>query len=284
MKPLDLLLAVLVAIIWGVNFTFIKWGIESFEPIMMTAMRFFFTAIPLIFVIKRPKFTLTFFIYAIGTFAIQYGLLFYAMHLGASAGLSALILQVQVFITIFLAYLLLGEGINRWQILGLVISVLGLALIGFNLGGDIPAMSFICILLSATGWSFGNIASKKLMDNSPISLVVWGGLVVSVLMMAMSLILEPNAWTIQTFINASVKSWLSLSFIVYISTLAGFGLWVYLLQCNEAAKIMPFALLVPVVGMFASVILTAEAMTWWKVVAMVLIMLGLMVSRKPVKI
>ncbi|WP_434353250.1 EamA family transporter [Psychrobacter sp. HD31] len=276
------LLAILVTIIWGVNFTFIKWGLESFDPIMLTAMRFIFTAIPLIFFVKRPKFNLVFMTYAVGTFAIQYGLLFYAMQLGASAGLSALILQIQVFITLFLAYLLLGESINRWQIIGLIIAVLGLGLIGINVGGDMPLLGFICILMSATGWSFGNIASKKLMGSSPLSLVAWGGLIVAVLMSILSWFLEPNTWTVSTFSEASIKSWLSLSFIVYVSTLMGFVMWTFLLQNNSASKVMPFALLVPIIGMFASVVLTGETMTWWKVVAMVLIMLGLGVSRKPV--
>lgn len=280
MTPLHSLLAVLVTLIWGVNFTFIKWGLESFDPLLLTAMRFIFTAIPLLFFVKRPTFNKTFFIYAIGTFAIQYGLLFYAMELGASPGLSALMLQLQVFITILLAYLILGEGINRWQVIGLVIAVIGLGLIGVNLGGDMPALGFICILLSATGWSFGNVASKQLSGSSPLSLVVWGGLVVAILMSVVSYIFEPNAWALQTLYDASLKSWLSLSFIVYISTLTGFGLWVFLLQRNEASKIMPYALLVPVFGMLASVLLTGEVLTWWKLAAMGLIMFGLLVSRK----
>lgn len=43
MTPLHTALAVLVAFIWGVNFTFIAWGLESFPPLMLTALRFFFS-------------------------------------------------------------------------------------------------------------------------------------------------------------------------------------------------------------------------------------------------
>lgn len=273
-------LAVLVTVIWGVNFSFIKWGLESFQPIMLTALRFIFTAIPFIFFVKPPKFNLTFFVYAIATFAIQYGFLFYAMRVGASAGLSALLLQLQVFITIFLACFMLGEKIYIWQILGLIIALCGLGFIGINIGGDMPLIGFIFILISATGWSFGNIATKKLQGNSPISLVVWGGLIVAVLLTLMSIVLEPNAWALTTFTNASIKSWLSLGFIVYVSTMIGFGLWTTLLQKNDASKVMPFALLVPIVGMMASVLLTGEVITWWKIIAMILILLGLVVGRK----
>ena len=102
MPPLHIVLAVLVTFIWGVNFTFIAWGLESFPPLMLTALRFFFTAIPLVLFLKPPKFNRTLFIYAIGTFVMQYAFVFTAMHLGASPGLSALLLQIQIFIIVMM--------------------------------------------------------------------------------------------------------------------------------------------------------------------------------------
>ena len=41
MTPIYTALAVLVAFIWGMNFTFIAWGLESFPPLMLTTLRFF---------------------------------------------------------------------------------------------------------------------------------------------------------------------------------------------------------------------------------------------------
>lgn len=309
MSPIHVALAVLVAFIWGVNFTFIAWGLESFPPLMLTAMRFFFTAIPLVLFLKPPKFNRTLFIYAIGTFVIQYAFVFTAMHLGASAGLTALLLQMQIFITVLLAYFILGESVSRMQIIGMVIGVLGLSVIALNLGGDMPLIGFICILVAAIGWSFGNIASKQaskqasiqaaikttppnasvaaISNNkganktsalSALSLVVWGGLIACMILIISSLIFESEAWQLATFTGASMKSWLSLGYIVYISTLVGFGLWAHLLAQNTASKVMPFALLVPVFGMATSVLLTGEVVTWWKMLAMVLILSGLILA------
>ncbi len=305
MTPIHIALAVLVAFIWGVNFTFIAWALESFPPLMLTAMRFFFTAVPLVLFLKPPTFNRTLFIYAIGTFVLQYAFVFTAMHLGASAGLTALLLQMQIFITVLLAYVLLGETVSHKQIIGMVIGVLGLGVIALNLGGDMPLVGFICILIAAIGWSFGNIASKQVSKPSninttqqdagatPVSsahsknktaalsalaLVVWGGLIACVILTLSSLVFETNAWQLVTFTQASSKSWLSLGFIVYISTLIGFGLWAHLLAQNTASKVMPFALLVPIFGMATSVLLTGEVVTWWKLLAMVLILSGLILA------
>ena len=309
MRPTHIGLAVLVTFIWGVNFTFIAWALESFPPLMLTAMRFFFTAVPLVFFLKPPKFDRALFIYAIGTFVMQYAFVFTAMHLGASAGLTALLLQVQIFITVLLAYVILGEVVKRMQIIGMVVGVLGLGVIALNLGGDMPLIGFICILIAAIGWSFGNIASKQVSKQvstqamlktmqqdtrlytgsltnrnnkasalSALALVVWGGLIACVILILSSLIFETDAWQLSTFIQASPKSWLSLGFIVYVSTLLGFGLWAHLLSQNTASKIVPFALLVPVFGMTTSVLLLGEVLTWWKMLAMLLILSGLLLA------
>ena len=319
MSPIYTALAVLVTFIWGVNFTFIAWGLESFPPLMLTALRFFFTAVPLVLFLKPPKFNRTLFIYAIGTFVMQYAFVFTAMHLGSSPGLTALLLQIQIFITVLLAYFILGEAVSRMQIVGMLVGVLGLSVIALNLGGDMPLAGFICILIAAIGWSFGNIASKqaskqtsekaseqtalKAMQQgtrvsvatssteknkasalSALALVVWGGLIACVMLTISSLTFETDAWQMATFTEASLKSWLSLGFIVYISTLIGFGLWAHLLSQNTASKVMPFALLVPVFGMVTSVLLTGEVVTWWKMLAMMLILSGLLLANVKIKI
>lgn len=306
MTPIYTALAVLVTFIWGVNFTFIAWGLESFPPLMLTALRFFFTAVPLVFFLKPPKFNRTLLIYAIGTFVMQYAFVFTAMHLGASAGLTALLLQIQIFITVLLAYFILGEAVSRMQIIGMLVGVLGLSVIALNLGGDMPLAGFVCILIAAIGWSFGNIASKQASTQatqqgsdgaiipsnternkasalSALALVVWGGLIACVILTLSSLIFETEAWQLATFNEASLKSWLSLGFIVYVSTLIGFGLWAHLLSQNTASKVMPFALLVPVFGMTTSVLLTGEVVTWWKMLAMILILSGLVLANIKMK-
>ena len=172
-----------------------------------------------------------------------------------------------------------------------------------------PLIGFVCILIAAIGWSFGNIASKQASTQaalkvtqqrasapttqknkasalSALALVVWGGLIACVVLTISSLLFETDAWQLATFTQAPVKSWLSLGFIVYISTLIGFGLWAHLLSQNIASKVMPFALLVPVFGMATSVLFTGEVVTWWKMLAILLILSGLLlanvkIGRKP---
>ncbi len=49
-----LVLAILVTLVWGVNFPITKLGLRSIDPFVLTGIRFALAAIPLVFFIKRP--------------------------------------------------------------------------------------------------------------------------------------------------------------------------------------------------------------------------------------
>ena len=63
--------------------------------------------------------------YGLLIFAMQFGFLFTGMKVGMSAGLSSLILQLQVFFTIGLSVVVLGERPTLWQIAGALLAFSG---------------------------------------------------------------------------------------------------------------------------------------------------------------
>src|SRR5437660_11016980 len=54
MKPSDICLAVLVAVIWGLAFVASRIALDEFSPELMTALRFAIAAVPCLFV-RKPK-------------------------------------------------------------------------------------------------------------------------------------------------------------------------------------------------------------------------------------
>lgn len=54
MKKRDVLLLLTVAVVWGVNFTVIKIGLQSVPPLFLVFLRYLFVAFPLIFFVKSP--------------------------------------------------------------------------------------------------------------------------------------------------------------------------------------------------------------------------------------
>jgi drug/metabolite transporter (DMT)-like permease len=55
MLPKDLLLALVVIIVWGMNFVVIKIGLDDMPPMLLGALRFLLAAFPAVLFIKRPQ-------------------------------------------------------------------------------------------------------------------------------------------------------------------------------------------------------------------------------------
>lgn len=81
---------------WG-QFRAIKIGVREIPPLLLTGLRFLCAAVPAIVFVKPPKVAAKF-VVAFGFMlgVVQFGLLFTAIHLGMPAGLSSVVMQLQV--------------------------------------------------------------------------------------------------------------------------------------------------------------------------------------------
>ncbi|HTR15012.1 MAG TPA: EamA family transporter, partial [Roseiarcus sp.] len=116
MRPRDILAAIGVAVVWGLAFIAIKVGVGETSPLMLSALRFLFAAIPFVFLIKPPNAPVwTVALYGLLIGLGQFGLLFLAIHEGFPVGLASLVIQAQAFFTIALAWIFLHENPRRIQ-------------------------------------------------------------------------------------------------------------------------------------------------------------------------
>lgn len=272
-------LAILVVAIWGLNFVVIKVGLKEIQPILLCALRFFLVAFPAVFLIKRPAASWRMVVgFGLVMFSLQFALLFSGMHAGTTAGIASLLLQVQVFFTVLLAVLFLGEKPSVWQIVGALISFSGIGLVMANLGGEISINGLALIIAAAASWGVGSLISKKLGQVDMLALVVWSSLVAWPPLLALSFFLEQSSWTAETI---SQISWLTvgaIGYIVYPSTLIGFSTWSWLLSRYPAATVAPFTLLVPIFGFTASTLVLGEPLSIWKISAAALVIAGLSIN------
>src|SRR3989338_527551 len=113
MQPKDLLLALVVIIVWGMNFVVIKIGLDNMPPMLLGALRFLLAAFPAILFIRRPQIPLRWLLaYGLTISLGQFAFLFYAMSVGMPAGLASLVLQSQAFFTLLFAALFLDERLR----------------------------------------------------------------------------------------------------------------------------------------------------------------------------
>lgn len=274
-----LFLALLVAIIWGVNFLFVKLGLEEMSPLLLCALRFILASVPAIFFIKPPAMPFRMVaLYGLVMFALQFSFLFIGMHTGMTPGMASLIMQVQVFFSMFFAALLLGEQPSIWQIAGALVSFMGIGLVAMHFDKNISLLSFIFILAAAATWGIGNLITKKTNSVNMIALVIWGSFIASIPMSILTLVFEGPGSIIHSCHHLTWLGATSLLYIVYASTWIGYGIWNWLLSRYPVGMIVPFTLLVPVVGILSSVLILGEPFQPWKLVAGLLVISGLCIN------
>jgi O-acetylserine/cysteine efflux transporter len=275
----DVFTALAVVTIWGVNFVVIKIGLQDLPPILFTALRFLFAAVPLVFFIKRPQCSPGLVLaYGMFQFALQFTLLFTGIKLGLPAGLASLVIQLQAFFTIGLAVSMLGERPKPVQLAGALIAFSGMALVAMHLEGGATVIGFVLVVLAGACWALANIVTKRMGDISALSLVVWGSLLATPPLFLASWISEGAAWQLAAH-NFNGKTLLTVLFQAYPNTIVGFGIWSILMRRYPTATVAPFSLLVPVAGMVSAAIVLGEALQWWKVAAGVLVLGGLALSQ-----
>lgn len=279
MPTYHFLLVLSVVIIWGCNFVFIKLGLKEISPLLFCAIRFTLASFPAILFMKRPDAPFKIVIlYGLLMFGLQFSLIFMSMHVGMTPGMASLLMQTQVFFSIFFAFLFINEIPSRWQIIGACISFSGIALVAMHFDKSISLLGFMLIISAAATWGVGNLITKKIGHVNMISLVVWGSFIASFPLWLLSLTFEGVDSIIHSIHHLSLLGGVSVLYIVYVSTLIGYGVWNWLISRYPVAVIVPFTLLVPIFGMVSSALVFNEPLQAWKIAAGILVIAGLCIS------
>lgn len=275
MTPPAIFAAISVAVVWGLTFIAIKIGVGETSPLTLSALRFAFAAFPAVFLVAPPKAPAwKIALYGLLLGVGQFGLLFIAIHAGFPVGLASLVVQAQVFFTIALARLFLGEQARRTQILGGLIAFSGMALIGSARLAGASFRPFLLVIAAAFFWGSANVLAKTAGRVDMLAFTVWSSLAPPVPLFLLSLAVE-GASPLTALAHPTPKLALSVLVLAYAGTLFGFGLWARLLAHYSAAIVTPFALLVPIVGTIAGWLVFGEPLRPVELFGGVLVLAGL---------
>ena len=282
MRPRDIVLAVAVAAIWGVNFVVIETGLQHFPPLLFNALRFSLAAFPAVLLVGRPQVRWRW-ILAVGAAlgVVKFSLLFAGMAAGMPAGLSSLVLQSQALFTTLFAVLLLRERPRRVQLAGLVVALAGVGLVATRMGANLPA--FALIIGAAAAWGLSNIATRKASPPDTLRFMVWVSAVAAGPLVLLSLLVDGPAADVAALRAIDGQAVLALLYVALISTLAGFAGWGFLLKRYGAATVAPFSMLVPFFGLGSAALALHERIHPPDVAGGVLVVGGILLGllRRP---
>jgi O-acetylserine/cysteine efflux transporter len=270
-------LALSVAALWGVNFVAIDYALESFQPLLLAALRFTLVAFPAVFFLPRPPIPWRY-VVAVGVFlnVCQFGLLFVSIHVGMPAGLASLVMQLNAVFTVALAVAFLGERPGSRQLAGALIAFLGIVLIATDRSGShVPVGALLLCVAAAASWGVGNVVMRVAQAPNAVALMVWSALAAPIPLLGLSLGFEGPSAIADDLAHASAKSIGGLFFVVIVASLFGFGSWAWLMRHHPASKVAPFSLLVPVFGIAAAWLALGEQPGSLEVAGAAVVIVGL---------
>jgi len=277
MSGVHVVLALLVAVIWGLAFVATRIALDVVSPPQLTALRFLVAAVPALWLARPPVPWGALIAAGLFLFAGQFLLQFFGITLGMPPGLASIMIQTQALFTIVFSAVMLGERPSPRQWTGTAIAFAGLAFIAATVGQDLTVIGFTLTGLAAVSFGIGNVLVKRLPPVDALHLVIWLSLVPPLPSLALSAFLDgPRA--LVTALAAA--SWLQVAAILYlgvVATVLAYAIWGWLLRRYVVATVAPFALLTPFVAAYASSLVFGERFGALRLAGMALVMLGLAV-------
>jgi len=293
-KQLERYAPALFVFLWSTGFVGAKFIVPYAEPFTFLTIRYFLASAILFIIaamfrqplkLNREQFKASF---AVGMLlhVIYIGGVFYAVSLGVSAGISAVIVSIQPVLVSLLAVPLLGERLRWVQVVGLFLGVAGIALLLLPkvFQGDYTATTsltgiFICVI-ALLGTSGGYLVQKKLGGEIPFLSGTGAQYAVSAIAFAiLSFSTEDQIiqWVPQFFFG--------LTWIVLMLSIASIVLLYGMLRTGSASKVSSLYYLVPPTAAVQAYFLFDEVIAPIGIIGMALAGLGVvLVMRQSTKV
>jgi O-acetylserine/cysteine efflux transporter len=273
MQKLHMVLAVFIALVWGVNFVAAKAAMLHFSPFFFLGMRLLVIAVLLSpFLRYKPfsfwqmlkvSFTLT---------VLHFGLMFTSLQMGMSVSVAVVVDQLRVPFALILGYFLFGETLAKRGLVGVAVAILGTFVI-MGAPSVVTNVESFWILLAATiSWAFYNIQVKQMEEMNVFSFLGWASILGAPQLLAVSWLFEQDQW--QQVQTATAMTWVSAAYVTLVATLVAHGCWYFLVKRYDINQVVPYTLLSPFFGMVAGILLLQEMISWETMVGGILTVSG----------
>ncbi len=252
-------------LLWSSAFITTKPIVDNSDPFSALAFRFFFVAIGFFLFCLYSKSSIiikkTNLIESIFSGILFHGLylggVFFSISIGMPAGIAALIVTLQPFLTNILSGPIFTEKITIKQWIGAFLGFVGAILVlGFDLGSKIPVLGLVATVIALISITTSTIWQKKLSNKLPLSVSNFyqaaGGCLFHVLVVI---------FFAKPFINFSTTFILAMSHQIFLVSFGAFTILMFLIKKNSASKTVSIFFLIPAVSAFMGWFFLDEILT-----------------------
>ncbi len=260
MRPLDTLTALLVVTIWGGNFIAMRAGALDIPPYFLLGLRLAVAGLALVWFLRSPRgIVLPLILIAFTMTTLHFGLALVGLQY-VDAGTGAIAMQTAVPFAALIAWLLFREPLGWRRAAGMVVAFAGIVvLMGVpRIGARLDMLALM--MLSAFFFSVATIQIKRLGPQDFMSLNGWVSIFGALFAFGVSLAVETGQ--VAALGEARWPALIGIFYMALVASVFGQGLWYRLLPRYDTNQVMPFTLLVPVLGVLFGMLLLDEAPSW----------------------
>ncbi len=275
MKPADFGLLVFICFILGLNLVVSRWVLAETDlpPLAFAAVRFLGVAIVLLPFLKPvPQKLGWVFAIAMGVGAGHFALLFYGLA-HAEAGAAGITTQLSSPFAIILSVMFLGEKVGWRRTLGVILSLVGVAMIAIDPEEFSVSFGLVYVACAAMTYAAATILMKKIEVMTVLRMQGWVALFSFAPLIALSATLETGQ--LQAFSGGGWPLWLAIGFGVFAVSIFAHGSFYRLLQKYDVALVTPMMLLGPIWAVILGVVLLDEKLTMIMVVGGLIALAGM---------
>ncbi|HSH74195.1 MAG TPA: EamA family transporter [Longimicrobiales bacterium] len=266
-----------IYVIWGSTYLGIRWAIETMPPLLMASVRFLLAgAILYAWSIWRGAASP-----AVSEWrgaAVAGGLMLgggngavVVAEQWVPSGLTALLVaSVPLWLVVLDALFGSRRPPTRRALVGLFVGFAGVALLGgspgVGQGGSLEALGAVLLLAGSAAWAAGSIYVRTL--PAPSRPLLWvsmqmisGGAILAILTLA------TGEWIGFRPGGVSLRSALSLAYLVVFGALIGYSAYVWLLRVSTPARVGTYAYVNPVIALLLGWWLAEEPLTFRSMLA-----------------
>ena len=281
MRARDVVELLLLSVLWGAAYLFMRAAVPAFGPAPLVATRMGLAALLLLPVLvlrggvpallAHPRQLL---VLGVPYTALPFMLLgFASLHI--TAGLVAVLNATAPLFAALIAHYVLKERLGAWRACGLVIGFAGVAILMWGSGSfdtESGVLAVLAVLLTSLFWGLGaNYARKHLASVDSMVMTVGS-------LMAASLFLAPFAWASWPSESPGPRAWAELAFLGVASSGLGFLLYFRLLRRIGPVRAMSVTFLNPLVAMASGALYLGEAVTLQMLAGGAVVLLGTALS------
>ncbi|MGX5840189.1 DMT family transporter [Mesorhizobium sp. ArgA1] len=277
-------------VLWATGFIGARYAMPWAEPFTFLAVRFVIAALllaGLMLVLGSKRATRAEALHAtvagILMHGVYLGAVFWAIHRGMPAGLSALIVGLQPLITAVLAGRFLGEAILPRHWAGLAVGLAGVVIVLWPklgaLGGGVTPETLTASLVSVLGMSAGTIWQKRYASGGDlVAATMWQYIGGGALMILASLAFETHT----VIINGELI--FAMAWLVLVLSIGAIFLLMVMIRDGEMSKVASLFYLVPAVTAVIAWALFGEQLSLVQIVGMAIATFGVgLATARPAK-